>query len=375
MLVNAAIGFVLAMFLREWHLEDLRKKRELQAAELKALQEENEKISNAENDDEDDSEILEEETNKTQTNDNNFDDSKPKSEPVTESQPDNEIIVTENNNTNNIENFTDENFANENFTDENSINENFTENFTDPETDPNTETSDFASELLNVEPEISFENNPSDYVVDEIIDNMLSESESDIPTDHGIQNFNVQLENVTKSKYENESNPETEPVVDLESALLGADNESVASNTIDFSVLPDEYNYTAENQQNISQTAVDVLGENFDFNSLLAESKVTDFASAETKISQVADKPKPVENVEPIEGIELVEGIEPVESIEPVSDVLIGVFECGTINLQDAENFGYQSQETISHFTPNQSFTESTPPIYKRKNKKNKGTS
>jgi hypothetical protein len=335
MLVQTAVGAALAMFLREWHLEDMKKMQELRAAEAAAAAEQDEKnetefesgiesgieidnqdIDNSNTDSQDNNNIENIENN-VELPDDNFNNTVESESQVIED----EIIATEDNET----------------------------NLTDQNDEPEQE--------INI-PETAPPNIPTDFQVDEIIDNMLSESTSDMASD-----IIEQIVDLAASS-ELPDFPEAEIEID-----------GVEGDTTNITLSPDEYNNDTNNPQNISQTVVEILGENFDFDSLLAESKVIDITetennqNAETNFESVEDKPKQFNYT----------------VAESIDNIPANSFECIITELpMQIESFTCESQEIITTFTPdliqknnttitehNQSFTEFPPPIYKRKKKKN----
>lgn len=385
MLVQAAVGAALAMFLREWHLEDLQKIRKLQAEEQLAEQN---KDNEDNNDDESESTIASQETennptiNNNETNNQTTNKIEPENnttqlEPTEIQLPTNELTAAENkiNDKIEIEPQTEESPVAENNSADNEIPpaENYDFN-TDNEEQNNTPTEN--------------KNNPSDYKVDEIIKNMLSDNAEQIddlaaspetptsifdlpfdPTQFDPQAFdfnnnndnNTTQENIInqiKNDYENETNP----IDDFATEFNDATIESDKNNQIDFANSPNEYKNSnaTTSTQNISQTAVEILGENFDFNSLLAASKVVDNSEPQTN-------PQPTQQ-------------EPTNNTPDYN--FTNVIESVAISPPSTEFFAQQSHESTPTFAPDMiqkndtqtndtslNFTESPPPIYIRKKK------
>jgi hypothetical protein len=384
MLVHAAVGAALAMFLREWHLEDLKKLRAQQAAEISEAQNQTESEENAENIDNTDIETSEDrnelsgkiENENENENENIID---PESEP----QQHNESNLTE----------TESQITNNQFSGDNII---VTEN---KETELAASQDNVNVELEREASEVDDKINLPDFQVDEIIGNMLSESATDIPTDiidlaapPEVNDWNDSHDghdwhdspDLSETEFESDENNTGNNVESIADSIAENNAEGNAgNNTTDIQLQIDEYDNNTNNPHNISQTAIEILGENFDFNSLLAESKVIDLDIAKTEnIAQTETDNNSATDFESI--ADKSEHLNNTVAAESVDNIFVGgVFECDTIQLRDAEFFTCQSQETITTFAPNliqktdavateyqQSFTESTPPIYKRKKKK-----
>jgi hypothetical protein len=349
MLVQAAVGAALAMFLREWHLEDVKKLQELRtaeaaAAELAAQQEKNDSESESESETESESENESEIDLDNQDIDNS--DANLQDDNIDE--PENKIETPDDNFNNTVEPESQQIIENEITVKEDKDNET---NIIDQNNEPEQE--------INI-PETAAENILPDFQVDDIIDNILSESTSDMPSDIVDQIIDLAASSELPAFPEAEFDGEVEV-------------ERVENDTTNITLSPDEYNNDTNNPQNISQAAVEILGENFDFDSLLAESKIIDITeiennqNTETNLDLVEDKPKQSNYT----------------VTESIDNIPTNTFECDTIQLQETEYFTCESQEAITTFTPdliqnnnaiitdhNQSFTEFLPPIYKRKNKK-----
>jgi hypothetical protein len=417
MLVQAAVGAALAMFLREWYLEDLNKRRKLQAAEQQAAQNEED-----------------EERKKETENENNKKTETPDSTPKTE----NETTQPQNTQQNEAPQQPGKNNTAEINSEPPPAEIPQLQTITDPapvsipaeiEIDDNIEAdpvpvdvqvadNEFAGNEIvetdngnenKIEQNDNMTENKEDqpeYKVDEIISNMLSDTISDVPSDFAEQidylaasenptsifdlpfdptQFDPQLDplfdqtqtttheqqnplGLPPNQNQNNTNPENNyknennTVDNFEAEFDEAANASDENNKIDFVNLPNEYensNATAT-PQNISQTAAEILGENFDFNSLLAVAKVVD--NSETEPPTITP---------------------PESNNNPNEQNLTNILESIVPPQQTADFFAGEFTETTSAFAPDLiqkndvhaednslNFTEFPPPVYKRKNKK-----
>jgi hypothetical protein len=416
MFLQAAVGFVLAMFLREWYLEDLKKISEAQAAEQLQLQQELQEQQQQQEDEQ--QKNIENNAENIETNNNEQQElNDPKNTAETQEQKninDSQEKIPETENTVQTENNA------ETQSNENKIN--VTENDELNQTDENNEIKNEINVFENA-------NNPSDYQVDEIIDNILSETGTDIPQDIIEQidsltptqdilntqltpqeqeqpnqntppnnfdnNDNDNVNNQSQNKYDDIAATLDKSETDFDNAINKTENI-----TIDINDLP--ANDTTDTTQDISQTAIEVLGENFDFDALLADAKVIDAAKENKNITKQDNKhteqleqsksefesefePEPIEQSETSE---LVKQSIPLTSNNLIADIkevnsLAGFFTTETLQSQTPEKTGRQTQEVTQLFTSDMiqkndaiatdnklSFTELPPPIYIRKNKK-----
>lgn len=448
MIVQAAVGFALAMFLRDWYLEDIKKLRELHAAEKQESQDNTE--NNTENENENGTENgTEHENNMPETNNNEISDNAKDNKNNLENNNENQSDI-------NPETADTQNLTNENNI-ENDLDSTKTQSQTIAElqqigdkeinvTENKNEAEDNYENQIDLNGEIDKQDmnvieideynksNQSDYKVDEIIENMLSESASNLSTDIIEQISNLpemsemseisdtnpdtqidsQQFDFTDSNYstlqnnfntdnetgENLSQGETAAEIPEDYVPESADNVQTVSfdsdietenNTIDLTDITDEY--LDSNMKDISQTAIEVLGENFDFDSLLAEAKVVDITEAENKNDGTkleSDQTIALDLKSEIESeIEFGSTIQKSENVRDIEtnnliDTVISTFDISVPIPQELENFSSNcAQESMPIFPigmiqkedaivsgNKQTFAEFTPPIYVRKKKK-----